>query len=192
MERGVAWDVPETRRSYSAYRLGGLRWLAGGLVGVAAAIGLSAYAVQVLQRPGLGAFIVAAVILGLIGLGTGLGALSRARRFRTALQGAPWRRAELRVAGAHLRLAFATDGTTGSATDGATVGDSVDDADEEGGRRAVDVRLMTTSRWRVREVVRLRGRQVSLCPMSNGSFVLNAEGLDNLYGLRPLARGKAR
>lgn len=174
MERVVAWDAPETRRSYAAYRLGGLRWLAGGLAGVALAIGLSAYAVLVLQRPGLGVFIVASVILGLIGLGTGIGALFRARRFHIALQQAPWRRAELRVAGAHLRLIFA----------GAT-------ADEDQ-RRAVDVRLMTTSRWRVRQVVGFRDGDVALCAMNGGSFVLTAQGLDNLYGLRPLARQKGR
>ena len=181
MEPVAAWENPETRRSYAAYRLGGLRWLAGGLVGIALGIGLSAYAVWVLKRPGLGVFIVASVILGLIGLGTGLGALFRARRFRLALQRAPWRPAELRVAGAHLRLVFPRDGAT---SDG-------DGWDEDRGR-TVDVRFLTTSRWRVREVVSLRDRVVDVCPMKDGSFVLTAPGLDNLYGLRPLARPKAR
>ena len=185
MERAVAWDAPETRRSHAAYRLGGLRWFAGGLIGLAVATGLAAYALVVLKRPGLGPFIVAAVILGLIGLGAGAGALLRAQRFRTALQRAPWCRAELRVAGAHLRLVFATDGAVYNAADDT-------DAAEGGGQRWVDVRLMTTSRWRVREVVGFRDGQVNLCPISDGSFVLSADGLDNLYGLGPLARGRAR
>ncbi|MGI8627910.1 MAG: hypothetical protein ACR2J5_15290 [Geodermatophilaceae bacterium] len=201
VDRVVAWDAPETKRSYAAYRVGGLRWLAGGLAGVALAIGLSAYAVLVLRRPGLGVFIVTALILGLIGLGTGLGALLRARRFRLALQQAPWRSAELRVAGAHLRLVLYGDGVAthrdepaedepGQDGPRADVPDA--DGPDEDRRRAVDVRLMTTSRWRVREVVGFRDREVRLCPIKDGSFVLTAPGLDNLYGLQRLARRNAR
>ncbi|MDQ4037049.1 MAG: hypothetical protein M3313_01530 [Actinomycetota bacterium] len=195
MERVVAWNAPETARSYAAYRRGGLRWFAGGLTGLALAIGLSAYALLVLQRPGLGPFIFTSLILGLIGIGTGLGALLRARRFRMALQRAPWRSAELRVAGAHLRLILARDGlgfsdeVPGLRGPGADVADQ-DDPDEER-RRSVDVRLMTTSRWRVREVVGFRDREVRLCPINDGSFVLTAPGLDNLYGLQRLARRNA-
>jgi len=171
----VAWDSPDTRRSYAAYRLGALRWLAGGMACLIGAVGLSAYAVLVLKRPGLGVFIVAAVLFGALGLVTGTGGLLRAQRFRRALQRSPWRSAELRVAGAHLRLVFAAD-------DGG--------ADGADGPRAVDARLMTTGRWRVRAVVGHRDGQVLLCPAKDASsYVLTAPGLDNLYGLLPLARG---
>jgi len=192
----VAWDAPETRRSYAAFRLGALRWLAGGLAGMALAVGLSAYAVLVLQRPGLGAFIVGSVILGVIGLGTGGGALLRARRFRVALKRAPWRRAELRVAGPHLRLVLAAESTAPVANDPVEEDPSEDgeraDDPREDGRRTIDVRLMTTSRWRVKELVGFRDRTVRLCAMKGGSFVLIAPGLDNLYGLQPLGRQKGR
>lgn len=167
----MAWDTPETKSSYAAYRLGALRWLVGGVGSLALSIGLSAYAVLVLKRPGLGVFIVAAVILGVLGLVTGVGGLIRAAQFRAALQQAPWRHAELRVAGAHLRLVFAGEG-----------------AETDDGSHAVDVRLMTTSRWRVRAVVDYRGGQVLICPVKDASFVLSAPGLHNLYGLLPLKR----
>lgn len=176
MEGQPAWDSDETRRSYAAYRLGALRWLTGGLAGLALAIGLSAYAVLVLKRPGLGVFIVAAVILGVIGLLTGAGGLIRAQRFRRALQRAPWQRAELRVAGAHLRLVFA----------------DADGEAEKGEPRAVDARLMSTSRWRVREVVGYRDGEVLVCPAKDGSYVLTAQGMHNLYGLLPVARLSGR
>ncbi len=170
MEEQVAWHQLEARRSYAAYRLGALRWLAGGLAGLAVAIGLSAYAVLVLKRPGLGVFIVAAVLLGLLGLVTGMGGLLRAQRFRRILQRAPWRPAELRVAGAHLRLVFAPGHGAG------------DDTDE----KAVDARLLTTSRWRVRTVVAYRDSRVLVCPAKDGSYVLTADGMLNVYGLVPL------
>ena len=176
----AAWARPETRRSFAAYRRGALRWFAGGLVGVTAAIGLSAYAVQVLKRPGLGVFIVAAVILGLLGLIIGAGGLVRAQRFRRVLQRAPWQRARLRVAGPHLRLVFPAD-------------DVEPAADSHGDQqRAVDVRLMTTSRWRVRAVVGYRDGEVLLCPAQDGSYVLTAQGMHNLYGLLPLERQPGR
>ncbi|MDQ3733111.1 MAG: hypothetical protein M3400_03780 [Actinomycetota bacterium] len=172
----VAWDDPQTRQRYAMYRLGALRWLAGGLVGVAAAIGLSAYAVWVHKRPGLGVFIVAALLLGLIAIATGAGGLVRAVRFRVALQRAAWEQAGLRVAGAHLRLVFG------------------DDEDDPAGPapRTVDARLLTTSRWRVREVVGLRDAEVLVCPMDRGGYVLTAEDLNNLYGLHPLARQRGQ
>ena len=168
----VAWDDPETRRSYAAYRLGALRWLLGGLAGIAIAIGLSVYAVVVRQRPGLGVFIVAALLLGLIAVATGSGGLLRAVRFRVGLQRAPWQRARLRVAGPHLRLVFA---------------DSDDDPDLPE-PTSLDARLMATSRWRVRNVVGMRDGRVLVCPLRRGAYVLGAEGLNNLYGLHPLAR----
>jgi len=174
-----AWQQPETRRSYAAYRLGALRWFAGGLAGGTVAVGLSAYAVLVLKRPGLGVFIVAALFLGVIGLVTGTGGLIRAQRFRRTLQTQPWQRAELRVAGASLRLIFAADTVDSDAVDIDADGDD---------RRAADVRLLTTSRWRVREVVGHRDGEVLVCSARDGSYVLSAQGLNNLYGLRPLAR----
>lgn len=176
MVQALAWDKPETRRSYAAYRLGALRWFTAGLGCLALAIGLSAYAVLVLGRPGLGVFIVATVIIGLIGLITGGGGLLRAWRFRAALQQASWRSAELRVAGAHLRLVFATDKVEAG----------------EGQAQTVDARLMTTSRWRVREVVGYRDGEVAICPIKDGSYVLTAQGMNNLYGLLPLARQVGR
>lgn len=174
----TAWEAPGTQESYAAYRLGALRWLGGGVAGIALAIGLSVYAVTVLKRPGLGVFIVGAVILGLIGIGAGAGGLLRARRLRKGLQQAPWRRAELRVAGAHLRLVFPA----------AKSGPDGDQTEEDA--HTVDLRLMTTSRWRVREVVGFRDGEVLVCPLRDGDFVLTAHGLNNLYGLRPLARKK--
>jgi hypothetical protein len=194
-----AWQQPETRRSYAAYRLGALRWFAGGLAGGTVAVGLSAYAVLVLKRPGLGVFIVAALFLGVIGLVTGTGGLIRAQRFRRTLQTQPWQSAELRVAGASLRLIFAADDVDNDTVDNDTVdndtvdNDTVDsdavDIDADGDdRRAADVRLLITSRWRVREVVGHRDGEVLVCSARDGSYVLSAQGLNNLYGLRPLAR----
>ncbi|MDQ3053611.1 MAG: hypothetical protein M3R66_07230 [Actinomycetota bacterium] len=179
-----AWQQPETRRSYAAYRLGALRWFAGGLAGGTVAVGLSAYAVLVLKRPGLGVFIVAALFLGVIGLVTGTGGLIRAQRFRRTLQTQPWQRAELRVAGASLRLIFAADDVDNDTVDNDTVDNDADGDD----RRAADVRLLTTSRWRVRVVVGHRDGEVLVCSARDGSYVLSAQGLNNLYGLRPLAR----
>jgi len=179
-----AWQQPETRRSYAAYRLGALRWFAGGLAGGTVAVGLSAYAVLVLKRPGLGVFIAAALFLGVIGLVTGTGGLIRAQRFRRTLQTQPWQRAELRVAGASLRLIFAADDVDNDTVDNDTVDNDADGDD----RRAADVRLLTTSRWRVRVVVGHRDGEVLVCSARDGSYVLSAQGLNNLYGLRPLAR----
>lgn len=178
----MAWEDPETKRSLAAYRQGALRWFAGGIAGVAAAIGLSAYAVTVLERPGLGAFIVASAILGVIALTIGVGGLLRARRFRRALQNRPWQKARLRVAGAHLRLVFSA---------GEPDADPAEDGDDDG-RRMLDARLMTTSRWRVREVVGLRDAEVQVCPLDGSGYVLAAPGLFNLYGLHPLARRLGR
>ncbi len=175
----VAWQDPETRRSHAAYRLGALRWCVGGIAGFGAAAGLSVYAVVVLKRPGLGVFIVTAVILGAIALTTGAGGLLRARRFRTALAGAPWQPVRLRMAGAHLRLIFFADQSAAQ---------HAEDDDDVGGSRTVDARLMTTSRWRVREVVGFRDAEVCVCPLDGGDFVLTARGLVNLYGLKPLAQ----
>jgi len=184
-----AWQQPETRRSYAAYRLGALRWFAGGLAGGTVAVGLSAYAVLVLKRPGLGVFIVAALFLGVIGLVTGTGGLIRAQRFRRTLQTQPWQSAELRVAGASLRLIFAADDVDNDTVDNDTVDSDAVDIDADGDdRRAADVRLLTTSRWRVREVVGHRDGEVLVCSARDGSYVLSAQGLNNLYGLRPLAR----
>lgn len=174
-----AWDDSETRRSYAAYLLGALRWFGGGLAGLALAAGLSAYAVLVLERAGLGVFIVAAVILGVIGVVTGAGGLLRARRFRRTLQRAPWQRATLRVAGAHLRLVF-------------TASDDIDAGEGAEGSPSVDVALMTTSRWRVRTVVGHRDGEVAVCRDEDAGFVLTAEGMHNVYGLRPLAREVGR
>ncbi len=184
-----AWQQPETRRSYAAYRLGALRWFAGGLAGATVAVGLSAYAVLVLKRPGLGVFIVAALFLGVIGLVTGTGGLIRAQRFRRTLQTQPWQSAELRVAGASLRLIFAADDVDNDTVDNDAVDSDAVDIDANGDdRRAADVRLLITSRWRVREVVGHRDGEVLVCSARDGSYVLSAQGLNNLYGLRPLAR----
>lgn len=157
-----AWESSGTLESYAAYRLGALRWFGGGLLALAVAVGLASYAVLGLGRPGLGPFILVGVLLGVIGLGTGGGGLLRARNFRHALQRAPWRRAELRVAGAHLRLVFSEQETR-------------------------DVRLMATSRWRVREVVGHRDSAVLVCERGDSPYILTAEGTNNLYGLSSLA-----
>lgn len=186
----VAWDEPATRRAYATYRLGALRWFAGGIAGVAIGIGLSTYAVLVLQRPGLGVFIVTAGLLGVIALGTGAGGLVRARRFRIALQRAPWQPVRLRVAGAHLRLVFIAPADADAAADADASNDSA--LGEDDGRRTVDARLMATSRWRVREVVGFRDADVRVCPLDRAGFVLAAQGLNNLYGLHPLARRRGR
>lgn len=180
---GVAWDEPETRRSYAVYRLGALRWFLGGLAGIALAIALSTFAVQVLKRPGLGVFIVAAALLGVFATVTGAGGLLRAARFRRALERAQWQRARLRVAGAHLRLIFAH---------AAAEDVRAQTGEDDDGSRALDARLMTTSRWRVRSVVGNRDGAVRLCPLGGESYVLTAQGLDNLYGLLPLARRRGR
>lgn len=186
-----AWDVVETRRSHATYRLGALRWFGGGLACLALAAGLSAYAVHVLEGPGLGVFIVAAVILGVFGVVTGVGGLLRAQRFRRALRRAPWQHAELRVAGAHLRLVFAA-ADPAAALDAAEGKEGEDSAKGEDGSQSVDVTLMTTSRWRVRTVVGHRDGAVAVCRVEGAGFVLTAQGMNNLYGLRPLARQAGR
>lgn len=174
--RPTAWDQPGTTRAYAAYRRGALRWFAGGVGSLALAVGLSAYALLVLRRPGLGALIVAAAIVGMVALASGGGGLLRALRFRAALQRAPWQSAELRVVGSHLRFLIDVDDPQ---------------AERPGELRAVDARLMSTSRWRVREVVGHHDGEVLLCP-ADGFYVLTAEGANNLYGLRPLARQGSR
>lgn len=167
----MAWDQPDTRACYAGYQLGALRWTAGGLGGIGLAIGLSVYAVTVLQRPGLGVFIVGAALLGVIALVAGVGGLLRAQRFQVALRTRPWHTARLRVAGSHLRLVFGQD-------------------DDDSPR--VDARLMTTSWWRVREVVGLRDAEVRVCHLDPNALVLTAPGLDNLYGVRSLTRKAGR
>lgn len=179
----VAWDGSDTRRAHDAYRLGALRWFGGGIAGILSGIGLSMYALLVLRRPGLGVFIVAAAILGAIALTVGSGGLLRARRFRRALERAPWQPARLRVAGAHLRLILMADEVAAG---------RADHDDDDAGLQMVEARLMTTSRWRVREVVGFRDAEVRLCPLDGAGFVLSAPGLANLYGLQPLARRGGR
>lgn len=180
----TAWELGATRRAYAAYRLGALRWLLGGVAGLVLAVGLSAYAVLVLRRPGLGVVIVAALILGVVGVATGGGGLLRARQFRAALRRSSWQRAELRVAGSHLRLVF----DDGCDHDTARDRDTAHDLDLDHGRD-VDARLMSTSRWRVREVVGHRDSEVLICPAAEGRYVLTAVGSVNLYGLVAIGNG---
>lgn len=191
----TAWQSPTTRSCHAAYRLGALRWFVGGIAGLILAIGLSTYAVWIRGRPGLGALIVAALLVGIIGVITGAGGLVRARRFRWALQRSPWRPAELRVTGANLRLVFDPDDLPGAdgTSDTAAPADDPRPADEprtpdDPRPPAADVRMMSTSRWRMREVVGYRDAEVLVCPAGQGSYVLTAQGSATMYGLVPLAR----
>lgn len=167
----VAWDLPATRAAHAAYRQGALRWLLGGVGGVGVAVALSAYAVLILRRPGLGVVIIAALLLGIVGLVTGAGGLFRAGQFQAVLQRAPWQDAELRLVGATMRLVF----------------DDVSEAGSNGAEPSqfVDARMLSTSRWRMREVVGYSNGQVRVCAGPN-LYVLASLRMNTVYGLRPL------
>jgi len=166
-----AADDPATRTALAAHQAGALRWLGGGAIAVVLGVLLGAAAVALADSgrrvPGLGLAVLAVVLVGLVGVCAGTGALLRTRRWQRALSGTPWRTGRLRIAGPAI-IAFEPEG--------------FDELDPT--QQPVRLQLLSTALWRTRAVQDLDGGEVRAAPVGAGQWVLTAEGLPTLYGAR--------
>jgi hypothetical protein len=166
-----AADDPATRTALAAQQAGALRWLGGGAIAVVLGVLLGAAAVALADSgrrvPGLGLAALAVVLVGLVGVGAGTGALLRTRRWQRALSGTPWRTGRLRIAGPAI-IAFEPEG--------------FDELDPT--HQPVRLQLLSTAVWRTRAVQDLDGGEVRAAPVGRDQWVLTAEGLPTLYGAR--------
>ena len=169
-----ALDDPRTRSELAALRAGALRWLAGGAVAVVLGCLLGAAVVRIAEDggerpPAAGLLVVVLVLVGVVAVVVGLGALVRAQRWGAALARRPWQRGLLRVAGtAVLQVEPA----------------GLDEFADE----PLRLRLMSTAIWRTRAVQRLADAEVRFLEVSPKEWVFAADGADTLYGARPAAR----
>jgi hypothetical protein len=111
------------------------------------------------------------VLVGLVGVVAGTGALMRTFRWRRALATTPWQTGRLRIAGPAV-IAFEPEG--------------FDELDPE--QEPVRLRLLSTAVWRTRTVQALDGAEVLAAPVGGRQWVLTAEGLPTLFGARVVPR----
>ena len=172
----AALDDPQTRAAVDAHQAGALRWLGGGVIAVVLGILLGVAAVALAGArgrpvPGLGLAVVVLVVVGLVGVFAGSGALLRTIRWRRALARTAWQTGRLRIAGPAV-IAFEPEGY-----------DELDPDDEP-----VRLRLLSTAVWRTRAVQGLDGAWVQAAPVSRGQWVLTADGLGTIVGARSVRR----
>jgi hypothetical protein len=117
--------------------------------------------------PGLGVAVVVLVVVGLVGVVAGVGALLRTYRWRRALATTPWQTGRLRIASPAV-IAFEPAGF-----------DELDPDDQP-----VRLRLLSTAVWRTRMVQGLDGAEVLAAPVGGNRWVLTADGLPTLFGAR--------
>jgi hypothetical protein len=171
-----AAEDPQTRTALDAYQAGGLRWLGGGAIAVVLGVLLGVAVVTVADNsgrriPGAGLVVVALILLGLVAVVAGTGALLRSHRWRQGLAVTSWQSGRLRIAGAAV-LAFEPAGY-----------DELDPGDEP-----VQLRLLSTAVWRTRAVQRMDGAEVWAAHVGRGEWVLTADGMDTVVGARRVGR----
>jgi hypothetical protein len=171
-----AGEDPQTRTALAAHQAGAIRWLGGGLIAVVLGVLLGVAAVALAGSrgrpvPGLGVAVVLLVVVGLVGVVAGSGALLRTIRWRRALAHTPWQPGRLRIAGPAV-LAFEPQGY-----------DELDPDDEP-----VRLRLLSTAVWRTRAVQHLDGAEILAAPVGRAQWVLTADGLGTVVGARTVHR----
>jgi hypothetical protein len=171
-----AGEDPETRTALSAHQAGALRWLGGGAIAVVLGVLLATAAVTIARNtgervPGAGLVIILLVLIGIVAIATGTGALLRTLRWRRALAAASWQTGTLRIAGPAI-VSFEPDGY-----------DELFSGDEP-----LHLRLLSTAVWRTRAVQRLDGGTVRVAPVGAGQWVLTADGLGTMVGARSVRR----
>jgi hypothetical protein len=159
----------------AAHQAGSLRWLGGGVIAVVLGVLLGVAAVALAgsgrRVPLLGLVVVVLVLVGLVGVVAGTGALMRTFRWRRALATTPWQTGRLRIAGPAV-IAFEPEG--------------FDELDPE--QEPVRLRLLSTAVWRTRTVQGLDGAEVLAAPVGGRQWVLTADGLPTLFGARVVHR----
>ena len=159
----------------AAHQAGSLRWLGGGVIAVVLGVLLGVAAVALAgsgrRVPLLGLVVVVLVLVGLVGVVAGTGALMRTFRWRRALATTPWQTGRLRIAGPAV-VAFEPEG--------------FDELDPE--QEPLRLRLLSTAVWRTRTVQALDGAEVLAAPVGGRQWVLTAEGLPTLFGARVVPR----
>jgi hypothetical protein len=170
-----AEEYPHTRTALSAHQAGALRWLGGGVIAVVLGVLLGVAAVALAgsgrRVPLLGLLVIVLVLVGVVGIVAGAGALLRTLRWRRALAVTPWQTGRLRIAGPAV-IAFEPDGY-----------DELDPLQEP-----VRLRLLSTAVWRTRTVQGLNGAEVLAAPVGRREWVLTADGLPTLFGARVVQR----
>ena len=166
-----AGEYPHTRTALDAHQAGALRWFGGGVIAVVLGVLLGTAAVALAgtgrRVPLLGVLVIVLVLVGIVGIVAGTGALLRTRRWRRALAATSWQAGRLRIAGPAV-IAFEPEG--------------FDELDPD--QEPVRLRLLSTAVWRTRLVQGLNGAEVLAAPVGGGQWVLTAEGLPTLFGAR--------
>jgi hypothetical protein len=166
-----AGEDPHTRTALAAHQAGALRWLGGGVIAVVLGVLLGVAAVALAgsgrRIPALGLVVLVLVLVGLVAVVAGAGALLRTYRWRRALACTPWQAGRLRIAGPAV-IAFEPAG--------------FDELDPD--EQPVRLRLLSTAVWRTRVVQGLDGAEVWAAPVGGGRWVLTADGLPTLFGAR--------
>lgn len=111
--------------------------------------------------PLIGPAVVGLVLVALVALPVGAGALLRALAWRRALLREPWRLARMRMSGGTVSLTVP-------------------------GEEPLDARLLSTTRWRTKTLLGLDGHEVWMLA-SGTTVLLTADGTDTLYGARRTA-----
>ena len=168
-------EDPHTSTALAAHQAGALRWLGGGVIAVVLGVLLGVAAVALAgsgrRVPLMGLVVVVLVLVGLVGVVAGTGALLRTHRWRRALATTPWQTGRLRIAGPAI-IAFEPEG--------------FDELDPE--QEPVRLRLLSTAVWRTRTVQGLNGAEVLAAPVGGQQWVLTADGLPTLFGARVVRR----
>ncbi|SNR84194.1 hypothetical protein [Blastococcus mobilis] len=166
-----AGEDPHTRTALAAHQAGALRWLGGGVIAVVLGVLLGMAAVTLAgtgrRVPLLGLVVIVLVLVGVVGVVAGAGALLRTYRWRRALATTPWQPGRLRIAGPAI-IAFEPFGY-----------DELDPHQER-----VRLRLLSTAVWRTRSIQALDGAEILAAPVGGSQWVLTADGLPTLFGAR--------